>query len=58
VKVPSLTLSYIPWSMKYDSQVSLLAHNLANPYLGHESKARVETIFMQVELIMTTFFKV
>jgi hypothetical protein len=31
-------------SMWSDSQVSLLAHNLATPYLGHEPKARVATL--------------
>jgi len=43
VRVHSLTFSYIPGSMKCDSWASLLAHNLANPCLGREPKARVAT---------------
>jgi hypothetical protein len=41
VKFHPLTLSYTPGSMQCDSQASLLACNLASPYLGHEPKARV-----------------
>jgi hypothetical protein len=44
VRVHSLTHSYIPESMKCDSQASLLAHTLANPCLGHEPKAKVATL--------------
>jgi len=33
-----------PKNMKCDPQVSILAHNLASPCLGHEPKARVATI--------------
>ncbi len=34
VRVHSLTLSYTPESMRRDSRVSLLAHNLASPCLS------------------------
>jgi hypothetical protein len=43
VRVHSLTLSYIPRSMRCDFRVSLLARNLASPCLGREPKARVVT---------------
>ncbi len=43
VRVHSLTLSYTPRNMQHDFRASLLARNLARPYLGHEPKARVVT---------------
>jgi hypothetical protein len=43
VKVPSLTLSYIPGSMRCDSQASFLAYNLASPCFGCKPKARDAT---------------
>jgi hypothetical protein len=43
VKVHSLALSYIPRSMKCESQASLLACTLVSPCLGRERKARVAT---------------
>jgi hypothetical protein len=43
VKVHSLTLSYIPKSMKCDSWTSLLARTFTSPYLSREPKARVAT---------------
>jgi len=47
VKVHSLTLSYTPRSIWRDSQVSLLACNLASPCFGCEPKARVATFSME-----------
>jgi hypothetical protein len=44
MKVRSFTFSYIPKSMKCDSQASFLARTLVNLYLGREPKARVATI--------------
>jgi hypothetical protein len=44
VKVHSFTFSYIPKSMKCDSQAYFLARTLASPYLSREPKARVATI--------------
>jgi hypothetical protein len=44
VRVYSLTLFCTPGSSRCDSQVSLLARNLANPCLGGEPKAMVATI--------------
>jgi len=35
--------------MQHDSQASLLAHNLATPYLGCEPKVRVVTMDFNVE---------
>jgi hypothetical protein len=43
VRVHFLTLSYTPWSMKCDSQASLLACTFASPCLGREPKAKVVT---------------
>jgi hypothetical protein len=43
VWVHSLTLSYTPESMKYDSWASLLAHTSASFCLGREPRARVAT---------------
>jgi hypothetical protein len=43
VKVHSLTFFCIHGSMRYDSRVSLLAHNLASLYFGHEPKTKVTT---------------
>jgi hypothetical protein len=45
VRVHPLTLSYTPKSMRCDSQASLLACNLASPYLGRKPKARVTTMW-------------
>jgi hypothetical protein len=42
--VHSLTLSYIPKNIKYDSRASLLARTFASPCLGREPKAKVATI--------------
>jgi hypothetical protein len=39
----SLTLSYIPMSMKCDFQASLLAHTFTSPYLNYEPKVKVVT---------------
>jgi len=39
----SLTLSYIPRSMKCDSPASILAHTSVSLYLGRELKVRVMT---------------
>ncbi len=44
VGVHSLTLSYIPESMKCDSWASLLARTFASPYLGCEPKVRVAIV--------------
>ncbi len=44
MRIHSLTLSYIPGSMRCDSQVSLLACNLTSPCLGCEPKGTVETL--------------
>jgi hypothetical protein len=41
VRVHSLTLYYIPKSMRCDSQASFLARTLANPCLDCEPKVRV-----------------
>ncbi len=41
VGVQSLTLSYIPRSMKCESLTSLLARTFISPCFGHEPKARV-----------------
>jgi len=46
VRVHSLTLSYIPRSMRCDSRASLLAHTLAGPCFGCELKVRVTTILI------------
>jgi hypothetical protein len=43
VRVPFLTLSYTPGSMRGDYRVSLLARNLASPCFGCEPKVRVAT---------------
>jgi hypothetical protein len=43
VRVHSLTLSYTPGSMRYDSRASFLARILAGPCLGRKPKARVAT---------------
>ncbi len=43
VRVPFLTLSYTPGSMRGDYRVSLLACNLASPCFGCEPKVRVAT---------------
>jgi len=43
VQVHSLTLSYIPRSMKCDSPASLLAHTSVSLYFGREPKVRVMT---------------
>ncbi len=44
VKVHSLTLSYIPGSMKCDFWAPFLARTLANPCFGREPKVRVVTL--------------
>ncbi len=46
VRVHALTCFCTHGSTKCDSRASFLARNLANPYLGHEPKARVVTICM------------
>ncbi len=43
MEVHSLTLSYIPWSMKCDYWASLLAYTFTSPYFGHKPKAKVAT---------------
>jgi len=44
VSVHSLTLSYTPRSMRWDSRVSFLACTLASPYRGPKPEARVATL--------------
>ncbi len=46
VRVHSLTLSYIPESMKCDFRASFLACNLASICLGYEPKFQVATIII------------
>jgi len=52
VRVHSLTLSYIPGSMRCDSWASLLAYALASPCLGLEPKAKVETLYVEVANVL------
>jgi len=52
VGVHSLTLFYIPESMKYDSQASLLAHTFASPCLGREPKARVMIKLQHIKVVV------
>jgi hypothetical protein len=42
--IPSLTLSYTPMSIKFDSQVFLLAHTFVSPCFGRKPKVKVATI--------------
>jgi len=44
VEVHSLTLSYIPESMRCDCWASFLAHTFASPCFGRKPKVRVVTI--------------
>jgi hypothetical protein len=46
MRVRSLTLSYIPGSMRCDSRASFLARTLASPCLGREPKAKFTTTRM------------
>jgi hypothetical protein len=39
--VDSLTFSYTPGSIKYDSRASFLVRTFASPYFGREPKVRV-----------------
>ncbi len=52
VRVHSLTFSYIPESMRCDSQASFLARTLASLYFGHEPKARVATLHQLQHLLL------
>jgi hypothetical protein len=52
VRVHSFKLSYVLGSMRCDSWASLLARTFASPCLGHEPKARVATLPIQVSCIM------
>jgi hypothetical protein len=56
MRVHSLTLSYIPRSMRCDSWASFLAHTLANPCFGRKPEARVATNsgFMMSKMINKT----
>ncbi len=44
VGVHSFTFSYIPGSMKCDSQASFLAHTFVSPYFGRKPKAMVAIV--------------
>jgi len=57
VKVHSLTLSYTPENMRCESRASLLAHTLASPCFGHEPKARVATLGLQIVGVIKTNWK-
>jgi len=59
VRVHSFTLFYTPKSMRCDSQVSLLARNLANPCLGCKPKARVATMVVgsQNSFLLDHYYK-
>jgi hypothetical protein len=52
VGVHSLTLFYIPESMKYDSRTSLLAHTFVSLCLGREPKARVMIKLQNIKVVM------
>jgi hypothetical protein len=54
--VHSLTLSYIPESMKWDSQASFLACTFVSPYFGREPKTKV-AIFWKLYFIQKSVYK-
>ncbi len=57
VRAYSLTLSCTPGSMRHDSQASLLARNLATPYLGRKPKAKVVTSFVMEKINVMQWLK-
>jgi len=50
-RVHSFTLSYIPGSMRCDSQASLLAYTIVSPCFGREPKVRVTTSYVRFVLM-------
>ncbi len=55
VEVHSLTLSYIPKSMRCDSRASFMACTFASHCIGREPKAKVATSYLPLTILQPTY---